>query len=1302
MAKVPVCCPSCQTQFQVEDILLGKKARCKLCQTHFVLAASQATATLSSPWPWVSRTAGDGTVPADGAAEAVPGGWKPGDVILDLYEVREVFTSGGMGLVYRVRHRGWNLDLAVKCPRPEYFRHEQDKENFEREAETWVKLGLHPHTVACYYVRRVGGIPHVFAEYVGGGSLTEWIRSRRLYAGGPKKALERILDIAIQFAWGLHHAHEQGLVHRDVKPGNVLLTTSGIAKVTDFGMARARGVTGELAAAEGEQSQLVTAGGLTPAFCSPEQVRGELVSRKTDVWSWGVSVLEMFTGGATWTAGYLASGALRDYLAGGRDAPHLPRMPPRLADLLERCFRAEPGERPDDMMEIGTLLQVTYEESTGTPHGREPPLSAQALADSLNNRAVSLLDLKKQDEAEPLWEEALAADPQHPECTYNLGLSRWRGGRLGGDALVAKLQEVCASHPGDWLPLYLLAQVHLEQGNWAAARDTLESITGAGARLDEVRAALAVARAWLGSDRARVRTYEGHGDWVSSVCLTRDGRHALSGSADRTLRLWEVATGQCLRTFTGHTEWVTSACLSADGRHALSGSADQTLRWWDVVSGDCLRTLEAHDKWVLAVALAADGRSALSGGGDGFLKRWDVVAGTEHGRLAAHSGAVTSVYLTPDGRQALSGGRDGAVKLWDVAAGQCLRTFTGHGDRVLSVCLSADGSLALSGSADRSVRLWDTAAGQCLRAWEGHAGAVHCVYLTPDGRTLFSGGGDGTVKVWRSRGERCLATLEGHGGAVNSLCLRAGGRHLVSGSGDRTLALWTLPRDLRAAFVLSRVLPSDTALTAWADYEQALARAAEAAAADDAVGAAQLLRAARARPGYARRPEALSQWSALYVRLPRKAFAGGWEGHTLDGHLDAVTAVCVSRDGRHALSAGADRTLRWWEVSTGQCLRTLEGHARVVTSVGLSRDGRHAVSGSADGTVKFWETAHGRCLATGEGHPDVVTAVALSPDGRFAWSGCADGTLRLWEAARGRCLCVLTGHADPVQAISAGADGRHVLTGSAQFLIRHGTERLFTSGQLKLWDAIGRCLHTFGDQGDAVTAVSLSPDGRYAVSGVGRSAFEPQTGKSGQTGELHLWETETGRHVRTFAEHDEAVTAVAVSGDGRYLLSGSMDRTVKLWDAAAGQCLRTFSGHTEAVTSVALSPDGRYALSGGADRLLKVWVLDWELADTAPADWDEGARPYLEAFLARHTPYVAALPPESKRGLPGLTGRPGKAGALPDDLTRALTRQGKPVWSDEDFEELLHTVGCAGYGWLRPRGVRRQLERLARAWRGPS
>jgi serine/threonine protein kinase len=223
-------------------------------------------------------------------------GWQIGDVILDQYEVTGKLGEGGMGTVYKVHHRGWNIDLAVKCPRPEIFARVDGKKNFIGEAETWVNLSLHPHIVSCYYVRAVDEIPRIFAEYVTGGSLADWIRHRRLYEGGHLQVLERLLDIAIQFAWGLHTAHEQGLVHQDIKPANVMLTPDGIVKVTDFGLAKARVMSGEQNSADqsSPRSILVSSRGMTPAYCSPEQILGHALSRRTDIWSWGVSLMEMF------------------------------------------------------------------------------------------------------------------------------------------------------------------------------------------------------------------------------------------------------------------------------------------------------------------------------------------------------------------------------------------------------------------------------------------------------------------------------------------------------------------------------------------------------------------------------------------------------------------------------------------------------------------------------------------------------------------------------------------------------------------------------------------------------------------------------------------------------------------------------------------------------------------------------------------------------------------------------------------------------------------------------------------------
>ena len=217
-----------------------------------------------------------------------------GATLLNTYRVESDEIRGGMGKVWRVHHLSWNTDLAMKQPQAKAFLTEQHKENFVRECESWINLGLHPHIVSCYYVREIADIPTIFSEWMDGGSLDDAIRIRlennrtkagRLYERG---AEERILDIAIQFARGLHFAHEQGLIHQDVKPANLLLSQEGEAKVADFGIARATVALSIQSKSDMEGATMFSAaGGYTPEYCSPEQMSGQKLTRRTDIYSWG-------------------------------------------------------------------------------------------------------------------------------------------------------------------------------------------------------------------------------------------------------------------------------------------------------------------------------------------------------------------------------------------------------------------------------------------------------------------------------------------------------------------------------------------------------------------------------------------------------------------------------------------------------------------------------------------------------------------------------------------------------------------------------------------------------------------------------------------------------------------------------------------------------------------------------------------------------------------------------------------------------------------------------------------------------
>lgn len=359
-----------------------------------------------------------------------------GEMLMNTYHVLSDAHEGGMGAVWKVSRNDWpDTSLAMKRPKPKVFQTQKQKENFIHECESWINLGLHPNIVTCYYVSEIDGVPTIFSEWMEKGDVEACIRDGSLYEGSRQEVKARILDIAIQFARGLHYAHENGLVHQDVKPDNVLLTENWEAKVSDFGLAKARAFLSAQGTGTSQLSndpnatQMAPTGGKTPAYCSPEQAEGCLLTRRTDIYSWAVSVLEMFLGYKPWAhgreiTGPLAGIACRDYINMCTEHP----IPVALQELLVKCMEKEPANRPHDFGEVETELLSIYRYETGKNYPRASVEGAANTADSLNNQAVSYMEIGLEDSALKCLKKAKTIDAYHMEAMFNRALVDWRTG----------------------------------------------------------------------------------------------------------------------------------------------------------------------------------------------------------------------------------------------------------------------------------------------------------------------------------------------------------------------------------------------------------------------------------------------------------------------------------------------------------------------------------------------------------------------------------------------------------------------------------------------------------------------------------------------------------------------------------------------------------------------------------------------------------------------------------------------------------------------------------------------------------
>ena len=711
----------------------------------------------------------------------------------------------------------------------------------------------------------------------------------------------------------------------------------------------------------------------------------------------------------------------------------------------------------------------------------------------------------------------------------------------------------------------------------------------------------------------------GHTDGILSVRFSPDGRQLVSGSYDNTARVWDVPlafggspanllTGETPTpvVLRGHSWWVWSAEFSHDGQRIVTAGQDGKAIVWRKAEGGRRRAegsaaqapapnpqpqfeqvteFTGHEGAVYSASFSPDGKLIASGGYDKLVMIWDpekvkpveITSRLEklaeppinYQRLAAHAGPVRSVAFSPNGQLVASGSEDNAIRLWEVTTGESTKVLRGHGSAVRSSIFSPNGEWIASGGQDGRVRLWNIQGYQEVRvlhstAFRGHADAILSARYSKDGKQIVTASRDRTAMLWdATTGQRVRPFEEGHEYLATSAAFFPDRRRLATGAGDNSVRIWDITEGTQLKVLTPTGRIGAVAISPGGDFVVTGSPGTDVRVwnADSGEMIAALAGHAAEVSALAVSPEGdliASGDERGRVRLWRQSAAGGpWQlARELRGHSRSISALRFLPDGRRLVTASGDRTCGQWDVATGEELRQLVlRHPDWVSSLDVSSDGTLALTTCDDGKARLWRLTDAVELASLKAAGGAFNAVAFSPDARRAvLASSMDRTVGLWNIADRSNLAGLAPGAGAQVAAS----------------LQPTTESQTANAERSL-----EPLLDFKKLGGLVWSAMFAPDGQHVLTIGGNDS--------------QLWNLDTRRPVVRLSPHG-AVASADVSPDGRFVVTGSWDRSAKLWDATTGRAIRKLEGgHAGYINSAEFSADGRELLTASDDGTARIW-----------------------------------------------------------------------------------------------------------------